>query len=270
MFHKINGVNNIKINVEDLGEGKPVVFLHGWPVNHNMFEYQFTELLDRNNYRCIGIDLRGFGESDKPKDGYNYNTMSDDVKAVLDTLDIKDATLIGFSMGGAIAIRYITRHKAAHVNKLILLGAAAPCFTKRNDFHFGIEKSAVNDIISQTYSDRPTMLKNFSHIFFKCPDRLSTEFNIWNLSLALSASAYATIQCALELRDADLRADLDAINIPTLILHGIDDHICLFDLAKVMHQKIKNSKLVPIANAGHGFYFEDRELVNSEIIKFIG
>ena len=86
----------------------------------------------------------------------------------------------------------------------------------------------------------------------------------------MAASAYATIQCAIELRDADLRKDLDSIQMPTLILHGADDRICLFDLAKVMHENIKGSQLVQIEKAGHGFYFEERERINSELIKFIG
>ena len=99
----------------------------------------------------------------------------------------------------------------------MLLGAAAPCFTKREDFPYGIDKSAVDGLIQQTYRERPSMLKNFSEIFFADPEKLSSEFKIWNLSLGLSASAYATIQCAIELRDADLRSDLKTIGIPTLI-----------------------------------------------------
>ena len=95
------------------GTGKPVVFIHGWPVNHSMFEYHFTEL-PKHGYRCIGIDLRGFGDSDKPWDGYNYDIMADDVRVVLDTL-ILDAALVGFSMGGAISIRYIVRHNGSHI-----------------------------------------------------------------------------------------------------------------------------------------------------------
>ena len=109
MSNKIRTTNGVNINVEDIGAGKPIVFIHGWPVNHKMFEYQFTEL-PKHGYRCIGIDLRGFGDSDKPWDGYNYNSMADDVKAVLDTLNLQNVALVGFSMGGAIAIHYIARH----------------------------------------------------------------------------------------------------------------------------------------------------------------
>jgi non-heme chloroperoxidase len=268
LSHKIKVTNKVSLNIEDIGSGKPLVFIHGWPVNHKMFEYQFTEL-PKHGYRCIGIDLRGFGNSDKPWDGYTYDTMADDVKAVLDTLDLQNVILIGFSMGGAVAIHYVARHQGSRISKLILLGAAAPCFTKRGDFPYGIDKAAVDDLIQQTYTDRPSMLKNFSEIFFANPEKLSSEFKIWNLSLGLAASPHATIQCAVELRDADLRSDLLKINVPTLIVHGTNDNVCLFDLAKSMNDGIKGSHLVSIENAGHGFYYEEKDKLNTELLNFI-
>ncbi|HEY7080218.1 MAG TPA: alpha/beta hydrolase [Nitrososphaeraceae archaeon] len=152
---------------------------------------------------------------------------------------------------------------------MVLLGSATPCFTKREDFPYGINNAAVDDLIQQTYTDRPSMLKNFGEIFFANPNKLSAEFKIWNLGLGLAASAHATIQCAIELGNADLRKDLASIHVPTLILHGSNDHVCLFDLAKSMHDGIKGSQLVSIEKAGHGFYYEEREKVNSEILKFI-
>lgn len=233
-----------------------------------MFEYQFTEL-PKHGYRCVGIDLRGFGDSDKPWSGYNYDRMSDDVKEVLDFLDVTEATLVGFSMGGAISIRYVARHGGARIGKLVLAGAAAPCFTRRPDFPYGIEKSAVDNLISLTYQDRPSMLKAFSQIFFAEPDKLSPEFKTWNLTLGLAASAYATIQCAVELRDADLRKDMASIKIPTLILHGVNDRVCTFDLAKCLHESIHDSQLVGFERAGHGFYYEERKKFNSTLLSFI-
>lgn len=268
MSHKIKSIDGVNINVEDVGSGKPIVFLHGWPVNHKMFEYQFTEL-PKHGYRCLGIDLRGFGDSDKPWDGYNYDTMADDLRTVIDTLNLQNLILVGFSMGGAIAIHYMARHEGYGISKLALLGAAAPCFTKRGDFPHGIPKTAVDDLIQQTYADRPSMLKNFSEIFFANPQTLSPEFKIWNLNLGLAASSHATVQCAIELRDRDLRGDLATVRVPSLILHGSDDKVCLFDLATAMHDGIKNSELVSIDKAGHGFYYEEKDRVNAELIRFI-
>ena len=269
MSDKIKGINGVNINVEDIETGTPIVFIHGWALNHNMFEYQFTEL-PKHGYRCIGIDLRGFGDSDKPWDGYNYDTMTDDVRAVFDTLNLDNATLVGFSMGGAIAVHYMSRHQGFGISKLVLIGAAAPCLTKRDDFPYGVDKTAVDELIRQTYEDRPSMLKNFSEVLFANPQKLSTEFKIWNLGLGLTASAYAIIQCAIESRDADLRNDLASIKVPTLILHAVNDRVCPFDLAKALHEGINGSQFVQFDNAGHGIYYEEREKVNSELVSFIG
>lgn len=192
------------------------------------------------------------------------------LKTVLEALDLEDVTLAGFSMGGAISIHYMARHQGAHVSKLALLGAAAPVFTQREDFPYGLPKSAVDGLIAATYADRPAMLKEFSRLFFYAPEKLSPEFHIWNLSLGLTASARATIQCAIELRDADLRQDLASITVPTAILHGIEDKICLFDLAKVLHEGIRDSVLIPFEHAGHGFYYEQRDKFNTELVRFLG
>jgi non-heme chloroperoxidase len=154
--------------------------------------------------------------------------MTDDLRAVFDTLNLDNATLVGFSMGGAIAVHYMSCHQGTRISKLVLIGAAAPCLTKRDDFPYGVDKAAVDDLIRQTYEDRPSMLKNFSEILFANPQKLSTEFKIWNLGLGLSASAYAIIHCAVESRNVDLRKDLASIKVPTLILHSVNDRVCPF------------------------------------------
>jgi pimeloyl-ACP methyl ester carboxylesterase len=116
---------NVRLHVTDLGEGKPVVLIHGWPLSDAMFEYQYTALL-QNYYRVIGITLRGFGLSDKPGSKYNYDVFADDIKVILDRLKIENATIGGLSVGGATVIHYVAKYKAAHVSKLALFGAAAP------------------------------------------------------------------------------------------------------------------------------------------------
>lgn len=128
---------NVKVYVEDIGEGTPVVFLHGWPVNYKMFEYQLN-VLPNHGIRAIAIDFRGYGLSDKPSTGYDYDRMADDVRAVIDDLELKDAVLAGFSMGGAIAVHYMARHKGHGVSKLALLSAARPVFTQREGYPYGL------------------------------------------------------------------------------------------------------------------------------------
>src|ERR1035437_9728117 len=126
---------NVCLHITDAGEGRPIVLIPGWPLSDEMYEYQYNDLINKN-FRVIGITLRGFGKSDKPFGSYDYDVHALDSKKVLDKLDIKDSVLGGFSMGGAIAIHYVSVYKSAHVAKLVLCGAAAPIWTQRNDFPY--------------------------------------------------------------------------------------------------------------------------------------
>ena len=230
---------NVKVYVEDLNpEGKKtIVFLHGWPGNHNLFEYQFNQL-PKLGYRCIGIDQRGFGKSDKPYGGYDYDRLSDDVRCVVNGLRLHDFILAGHSTGGAIAIRYMSRHKGYGVSKLALFASAAPSLIKRPNFPYGLEKEDVIKIIEGTYTDRPKMLSDFGDTFFF--QHISKPFS-----------------------------DLAEINVPTLIIHGIHDKVVPFQLGKVQNQSIRNSKLLPFEFSGHASFYDQRDRFNEELVKFI-
>lgn len=141
---------NVRLHITDAGEGRPIVLLHGWPLSDEMYEYQYNDLVNKN-FRVIGITLRGFGKSDKPFGEYNYDVHALDIKKILSKLEIKDAVMGGFSMGGAIAIRYASSDTGAHVSKLALFGAAAPIWTQRKDFPFNLPTSTVDDLIKLGY-----------------------------------------------------------------------------------------------------------------------
>lgn len=259
---------NIRIYVEDLNPegGTPIVFIHGWPANHKMFEYQFTQL-PRKGYRCIGIDLRGFGYSSKPWSGYDYNRSADDVRCVVETLDLQDFILCGHSTGGAIAVRYMARHKGYRAAKLALFAAAAPSLIQRPGFPHGLTREAVDTIIQQAYDDRPSMLQGFGNMFFF--QHVTVPFSAWFFQLGLEAAAWSTIAVANSWLREELFSDLGEICAPTLILHGIHDEICLFPLAIAQHKEIKNSKLVPFKFSGHGLFYDERDKFNQELIQFI-
>lgn len=259
----------VQLWVEDVGAGTPMVFLHGWPANSAMFEYQFAEL-PKHGVRCIGIDTRGFGHSDRPWGGYTYDRLADDVAAVLSALDLRDVTLVGFSMGGATAVRCAARAADSRIVRLALLGAAVPSVTRRSDFPHGIDRSACDDLIRMAYRDRPRMIARFSEMLFHDPQALSTEFKHWFEGLCQQAAGWATIRCCELFRDADLREELSSIRVPTLILHGDSDQVCRFELAEQMQARISGSTLVPIGNAGHGFFYEHRHRVNEELLRFAG
>ena len=258
---------NVHLHITDAGEGSPIVLIPGWPLSDEMYEYQYNDLINKN-FRVIGITLRGFGKSDKPYGSYNYDTHALDIKNVLNKLDIKDAVLGGFSMGGAIAIRYVSAYNGAHVSKLALFGAAAPIWTQRNDFPYNLPKSAVDDLIALNYLDRPKLLSNFEKIFSATETSLNEGIVSWLNGICLSASSYATAQCLIALRDTDLRSDLVKITIPTLIMHGKKDKICSFDLAEQMKAGISNSNIVAFENSGHSMFLEETPKFNAELIKF--
>ena len=260
---------NVRLHITDAGEGRPIVLIHGWPLSDEMYEYQYNDLLNKN-FRVIGITLRGFGKSDKPYSAYNYDIHVSDIKKILSKLDIKDAVLAGFSMGGAIAIRYVSAYKGAHVSKLVLCGAAAPIWTQRKDFPYNLPQSAVDDLIKLNYKDRPKLLSDFAKIFSATETSLNEGIGSWLNGICLSASSYATAQCLIALRDTDLRSDLVNIKIPTLIMHGKKDKICSFDLAEQMKASLLNSHLVVFENSGHSLFLEETQKFNSELIKFAG
>ncbi|MDS0527615.1 alpha/beta hydrolase [Clostridium sp. SHJSY1] len=260
---------DVKIYVEDLNpEGEnTILFLHGWPGSHKLFEYQF-DYLPQKGYRCIGLDQRGFGESDKPLTGYDYDTLSDDVRAVVEELQLKDFTLAGHSTGGAIAIRYMARHSGYGVSKLALFAAAAPSLIKRSYFPHGLRTEAVKEIINGTYVDRPKMLSGFGETFFY--KKVSKSFSDWFFQLGLQAAGWSTALVANTwLGEEALFSDMKKIRVPTLILHGIHDKICLFPLAEEQKRLIKNSKLVKFEQSGHGLFYDEKDKFNMELMKFI-
>lgn len=269
MGYYIEVEQNVKIFVEDLNPtgDKTILFIHGWPGNHNLFEYQFDQL-PKMGYRCIGIDWRGFGLSDKPWEGYNYDRLADDVKCVVDKLHLQDFTLGGHSTGGAICIRYMARHHGYGVSKLALFAAAAPSLIQRPYFPYGLPKETIIKIINGTYTDRPNMLRGFGNMIFY--NQVTKPLSDWIFQLGLQASGWATAAIANTwLGEEGLFDDLKKIDVPTLILHGINDRVCLFPLAIAQRDGIKNAKLVPFEKCGHFLFYDQRERFNKELTKFI-
>lgn len=260
---------NVKLHVTDLGNGPAVVLIHGYPLSDASWEYQYHALV-KAGYRAIGITLRGFGQSDKPFGKYDYDQFADDIKSVLDQMDIKDAVIGGHSMGGAIVLHYAAKYNGAHIKKLGLYSAAAPRHTKTADYPYPLfTKEDISSWVALNDSDRPALLAAVGGKFALNATSLSPGIGQWLYSIELQSSAYAMEQALISLRDEDLRADLAKIKIPTLIMHAKDDHIVAYALAQQMNKGIEGSKLVTFDKSGHASFLEEKDKFNEELIKFI-
>lgn len=259
---------NVRLHVTDLGEGKPLVLIHGWPLSDAMYEYQYQYFVERS-IRVIGITLRGFGISDKPYGKYDYEVFATDIKTVLKKLEIRDAVLGGFSMGGAIALYYAARFKAARISKLALFGAAAPIWTQRPDYPFGLSQEDAQQLIDLSRIDRPKLYEDFGKIFPASETSVSPGMAAWLGQINWEASPYAATQCLIALKNTDLRPQLAEINVPTTIFHGRYDKICDYQLAEQMQQGIKGSYIVTFEQSGHALFIEEMQKFNQELEEFI-
>lgn len=257
----------IRLHVRDWGHGRPIVLIHGWPFSNDMYDYQMTELAEKG-FRAISISLRGFGKSDKPWGTYDYDVYADDLKAILDQLDLRDVTLGGFSMGGAISIHYLARHKGSRVSKLALFAAAAPVWTKREDYPYGLERSEADALIKAVDVDRPRLFADFGKIFGLTETSVNPGLAAWLHSIGMQASPYAVAQSVVALRDTDLSPELATIDAPTAIFHAVGDKICPFAFAEEMAKRIKNARIIRFEKSGHGLFLEEKEKFNRELIKF--
>jgi len=257
----------VNLHVTDLGEGRPIVLIHGWPLSDAMYEYQY-QYLSRKGFRVIGITLRGFGKSDKPYGRYDFDVFSDDIKVVLDKLKIENATLGGFSMGGAVVIHYVTKYDAAHVSKLALFGAAAPSWKKREGSPHGITEADANGLILQTMTAREDLIAGLGSAFVAKEGNISKNIEKWLENINLEASPYAVTESISALKELDLRPQISRITIPTAIFQGTQDKLCPFEFAVELNKGITDSYLVKFENSGHALFVEEAEKFNTELEKF--
>ena len=265
--------NSVKLFYEDLGTGKPVVFIHGWPLNHEMWEYQLAEL-PKHGLRCIAYDRRGFGKSDRPWEYYDYDTLADDLKAVLEQLDLRQVTLVGFSMGGGEIARYIGKYGTERLEKVVLISAVTPFMLQTNDNTEGVPKENFDDMVNKLSQDRPAFLADFGKKFYGVTllsHPVSQQFLDWNLMLCLMSSPKATVDCVRSFSETDFRNDVPQITVPTLIIHGDADKT-----VPIAISGNKTAALLPHAtykvyeDAPHGLFITEKEQLNADLMAFIG
>ncbi|MFB9079525.1 alpha/beta fold hydrolase [Flavobacterium procerum] len=268
----IETAQNVRLYVKDYGKGKPVILIHGWPLSNEMWEYQI-EFLVQNNFRVIAYDRRGFGKSSQPWNGYDFDTLTDDLSEIIEQLQLEEATLVGFSMGGGEVVRYFSRHHGKGVAKAVLVSSIIPFLLKTEDNPDGrpVEKS--ESTAASINEDRIGFLDNFGKIFFGVNiinKPLSTPLLEYYRNLCSVASPRATLQCAASLNTTDFRDELSSIKVPTLIIHGDDDKIVPMELtSKKASESIANNTYIVYEGAPHGLFYTEREKLNEDLLDFL-
>ena len=270
-FIKTTGAHATDIHYHDIGSGQPVVLIHGWPLSHRSWESQINALSE-GGYRVIAYDRRGFGESAKPSTGYDYDTFAADLDAIMTQLDLKNAALAGFSMGGGEVARYIGRYGTARVSKAMLLGAVPPFLLKTADNPDGAPKALFDGMLAGVKKDRVAFLDEFFKNFYNTdtipPHPDLVPYSKW---MAWGASPVGTQQCIVAFGETDFRKDLAKITIPTLIVHGDEDRIVPIAISgKKSHDMIKGSRYEVLKGAPHGFGATHAEKLNALLLDFLG
>ncbi len=262
----------VELCYQDVGSGATVVFIHGWPLSQEMWEYQVTELAGKG-MRCITYDRRGFGHSDKPWNGYNYDVLADDLKAILDGLDLSDVTLVGFSMGGGEVARYFTRHGGARVSKAVLVSAVTPYMLKTDDNPNGVDPTVFEEMLINIQNDRMSFLDSFGKQFYGVSllnRSVSNAYLQRDVMLASVATSHATQQCAKAFATTDFRGDMPHITVPALIIHGNSDQTVPIEISGDRSaQMVPNNTYIVYEDAPHGLFYTERERLNADLISFI-
>lgn len=265
--------NDIELYYQDLGRGKPVVLIHGWPLSSSMWDYQLAEL-PRHGLRVIAYDRRGFGQSSKPWDGYTYDIFADDLKVLLDTLDLQEVTLVGMSMGGGEVARYMSRHGGSRVSQVAFISSVTPFLLKRSDNPDGVNKSVFEGMLEKINEDRAAFLQSFSKQFYSVgliTNNVSQAHLDGDFARTYVASHKATLDCVHAFSETDFRQDLTTINVPTLIIHGDDDKTVPIKASGERTAKaLPNAQYIVYKGAPHGLFYTDKEKLNQDLISFIG
>ena len=269
-----NDTNGQPVNIHytDYGTGKPIILIHGWPLSSAMWEYQMEALVN-DGYRVITYDRRGFGKSSQPWDGYNYDTLTDDLKAVIDQLNLEEITLVGFSMGGGEVVRYFSRYGGKGVSRVILISSVTPYMLQTESNPEGVAAEVFDDMLFNMRQDRIGFLDDFGKTFYgetMFLKPLSSQLMDYFRMLCSVASPRATTECAKAFSSTDFREEMKMVNVPTLIIHGDDDKIVPFTASgKLTVTAIPGSKLIIYEGSPHGLFYTEKHRLNDDILDFI-
>jgi pimeloyl-ACP methyl ester carboxylesterase len=264
--------DDVKLFVKDWGAGRPVIMLHGWPLSSDTFD-DLSMAIAKAGMRAIAYDRRGFGRSDQPWTGYDYDTLADDLAAIIEQTGAQDATLLGFSMGGGEVARYMSRHGGAGVRQTVLVSSIVPYMLKTEDNPHGTDKEVFDSMTNDMKTDRAKFWTTFFKQFYgvgMLTHPVSEEVLDWSASLAMQASLKATLDCAAAFASTDFRPDLGYFQVPTLIIHGTGDKTVPIDAAgRAAAAGIPGSTLLEYDGAPHGLIVSHKQRFIDDVINFV-
>ncbi len=264
--------DNTKLYVKDWGAGRPVILMHGWPLSADSWDDQAMAIADAG-FRAIAYDRRGFGRSEQPWSGYDYDTLTDDLASVIKETGATDAALIGFSMGGGEVARYMSRHGGRSVSQAALVSSVVPFMLKTEDNPNGTDQSVFDQMTAQMKEDRAKFFASFFKDFYGVgliSHPVSDELIEWSRSVAMQASLKATLACAEAFATTDFRPDLKAFSVPTLIVHGTADKTVPIDAAgRAAAKGIAQSELIEYDGAPHGLFASHKEQLTTDLLEFL-
>ncbi|WP_258726479.1 alpha/beta fold hydrolase [Cellulomonas sp. NS3] len=263
---------DIELYYEDHGTGQPVVLIHGYPLDGHSWEKQTAALLD-NGFRVITYDRRGFGKSSKVTTGYDYDTFAADLNTVLETLNLNDVVLVGFSMGTGEVGRYLGTYGSARVAKAAFLASLEPFLLQTDDNPTGVPGSVFEGIREAATKDRHAWFDNFFADFYNLDENLGSRLSeaavrgSWNVAASSAPiAAYAVVTSWL----TDFRADIEKVDVPSLILHGTGDRILPIDAtAREFRKRLPEATYVEIEGAPHGLLATHPDEVNEALLAFL-
>ena len=266
--------DDVDLYVKDWGSGRPVVLLHGWPLNADSWDDQALALAEAG-HRVIAYDRRGFGRSGQPWTGYDYDTLADDLAQVLEATGARDATLAGFSMGGGEVARYMSRHAGKDVNGAALIASVVPYLLKDDSNPDGIDGSVFDDQIKRPIlEDRAAFLGTFAKQFYgvgyisrPVSQQVLQHFEY----MAMQAGLKGMLDCVDAFGKTDFRPDLAAFDVPTLIIHGTADQtVPIGPSARAAAQGIANAELIEYDGEPHGLNVTAKNRLTRDLLAFIG
>ncbi|MHA3701842.1 alpha/beta fold hydrolase [Jatrophihabitans sp. YIM 134969] len=266
-------LSKVQVHVEDPGgPGRPVVLIHGWPLSGASWSEQIGPLRDAG-LRPITYDRRGFGRSDKPNKGYDYDTLADDLAAVLDELELQDVSLVGFSMGGGEVARYLARHGAGRIRSVVFAAAVPPYLAKTDDNPDGpLDQAAADEMENGLKSDRDAFFPEFVRNFYSVNGELEATPQQVDEAVALAQQSDqdAAIGCMEAFATTDFRDDLTTVTVPTLVIHGDSDAVVPFEgSGRRTHEAVAGSELVVVRDAPHGFNVTHAAQFNEALVAFL-